>query len=57
MDVNIKRKAQVLKVNIPETLPKVFVDKDKIEQVFQNVLSNAYKYTPEGKYICIIPMC
>ncbi len=57
MDVNIKRKAQVLKVNIPETLPKVFVDKDKIEQVFQNVLSNAYKYTPEGGSISVQSQC
>jgi two-component system sensor histidine kinase VicK len=53
MNVNIKRKGQTLKVNIPEKSPEVFVDKDKIEQVFQNILSNAYKYTPEGGNIFI----
>jgi len=45
MRVNIQRKGQVLEVNLPEKSPEVFVDKDKIEQVFQNILSNANKYT------------
>ncbi len=53
MDVNIKRKGQTIKANIPEELPEVFADNDKIEQVFQNILSNAYKYTPEGGTIYI----
>lgn len=53
MRVNIQRKGQVLEVNLPEKSPEVFVDKDKIEQVFQNILSNANKYTPEGGKIII----
>jgi two-component system sensor histidine kinase VicK len=53
MNVNIKRKGQTLKVSVPEKSPEVFVDKDKIEQVFQNILSNAYKYTPEGGKIFV----
>ena len=40
-------------MSVPEKSPEVFVDKDKIEQVFQNILSNAYKYTPEGGKIFV----
>jgi len=53
MKVNIQRKGQLLEVNLPKKSPEVFVDKDKIEQVFQNILSNANKYTPEGGKITI----
>jgi two-component system sensor histidine kinase VicK len=53
MNFNIKRKGQTIEANIPEKSPEIFVDKDKIEQVFQNILSNAYKYTPEGGKIFI----
>lgn len=37
--------------------PEILADKDKIEQVFQNILSNAYKYTPEGGKITIDLSC
>jgi len=53
MKVNIQRKGQILEVNMPQKSPEVFVDKDKIEQVFQNILSNANKYTPKGGKIFI----
>lgn len=53
MAVNIKKKNQKLDLNIPESSPEIFVDRDKIEQVFQNILSNANKYTPEGGTIYI----
>lgn len=35
-----------LKVDVPHL--KVCADKDKIEQVIENLISNAIKYTPEG---------
>jgi len=35
-----------LKVDVPNL--KVCADKDKIEQVIENLISNAIKYTPEG---------
>jgi signal transduction histidine kinase len=32
---------------------RVFADRDKISQVFVNLLSNALKYTPQGGGVCI----
>ena len=34
--------------NISDNLPKVYADKDKIEQVLTNLLDNAIKFTPEN---------
>ncbi len=33
---------------IPVGLPKIYGDKDKIEQIFTNLINNAIKFTPEG---------
>jgi signal transduction histidine kinase len=33
---------------LPETLPPVWTDKIRAIQVLTNLVSNAYKYTPEG---------
>ncbi|WP_422448385.1 two-component system histidine kinase PnpS [Thermoanaerobacterium sp. DL9XJH110] len=53
MKVNATKKRQSLNVDIPETPCEVIADRDKIEQVFQNILSNAIKYTPEGGNISV----
>jgi len=53
MIVNIKKKNLALETDIPEHSADIFADRDKIEQVFQNILSNAIKYTPEGGKIFI----
>ncbi|TFB21131.1 cell wall metabolism sensor histidine kinase WalK [Filobacillus milosensis] len=45
-DITIERK-------IPEKNYKVWVDKDKITQVLDNIISNAIKYSPEGGEILI----
>jgi len=37
-----------LDLDVPPDLPKVFADPKRIAQVITNLLSNAYKYTPEG---------
>ena len=39
-------KEQVLKVNVPYSLPKINGDKGKLEQVIFNLLSNANKFSP-----------
>jgi diguanylate cyclase (GGDEF)-like protein len=34
-------------------LPKIYGDKDKIEQIFTNLISNAIRFTPEGGSITV----
>lgn len=38
---------------IPDSIPPVIADKEKITQVFENLLTNAVKYTPSGGKITI----
>jgi two-component system, NtrC family, sensor histidine kinase KinB len=49
---SFRREAQdrgvTLGTDIPDDLPDVLVDKDRIEHVFTNLLSNALRYTPAG---------
>lgn len=48
----IKEKEIEFKKFLPSYLPKIFVDKNKVTQVFTNLLSNAAKFTPKnGKII------
>jgi signal transduction histidine kinase len=41
------QKEQTLVVEVPETLPFVWGDRTRIAQVLTNLVSNAYKYTPQ----------
>lgn len=37
-----------LQVDIDEDLPKIMADRDRIAQVFDNLIGNAIRYSPEG---------
>jgi len=49
----IEDKGHQLTVDIPADLPKVLVDRQRMEQVFLNLLDNAAKFTPPGGKISI----
>ncbi|NLY46348.1 MAG: cell wall metabolism sensor histidine kinase WalK [Tissierella sp.] len=53
LDLSFKEKNQKINLNIEENLPKITVDKDGIEQVILNLLSNANKYTESNGEIDI----
>jgi two-component system sensor histidine kinase VicK len=53
MEVSATKKRQTLVLDLPEEDGQVFADRDKLEQVFQNILSNATKYTPEGGKVAV----
>ena len=48
----MEEKNQSLSAEIPSNLPKVYADPNRLVQVLTNLISNAWKYTPEsGKVI------
>ena len=49
----IEEKEQTLQVSVPETLPPCFADPNRVIQVLNNLVSNAWKYTPGGGQISV----
>lgn len=49
----IEAKELALTVEIPTTLPPVWGDQGRLVQILTNLVSNAYKYTPNGGQILI----
>jgi signal transduction histidine kinase len=44
----LEDKKQTLEVNVPPNLPAMWADRVRVGQVLTNLISNAYKYTPES---------
>lgn len=51
--IDAKNHRHALTLQAPEGLPEVNGDRERIEQVLMNVVSNAIKYTPDGGSIAI----
>jgi signal transduction histidine kinase len=51
LKINAQKKNLDLKIKKAEDLPEIMIDKDKLRQVFLNILDNAIKYTQEGEIL------
>ncbi|GAB4417130.1 MAG: hypothetical protein Kow002_03400 [Anaerolineales bacterium] len=49
----IEEKKQTVELAVADDLPKIWADPTRVGQVLVNLVSNAYKYTPEGGHIII----
>ena len=47
-EMKMQTKKHNIRVVIPDSIPHVMADKDRIKQALINLLSNAIKYSPEG---------
>jgi GAF domain-containing protein len=53
----IEARHHTLEVVVPDGLPPVMGDRERLVQIMTNLVSNAYKYTPEGGLIRIAVPC
>jgi two-component system, OmpR family, phosphate regulon sensor histidine kinase PhoR len=53
MRTQVERAGLVIRVEVAPDLPRVWVDRGRIEQVLINLIHNAVKFTPEGGEIVI----
>lgn len=43
-----------LVIDVPQRMPPVYVDRDKIKQVLVNLITNAVKYSPRGGEVALV---
>ncbi len=53
MRQQMEEKEQTVEIQVPDSLPPVWADRTRISQVMVNLVSNAYKYTPQGGHIIV----
>lgn len=51
---SIEQKGQTVSVTVPESPLWVFADEKRLQQIINNLLSNAHKYTPNGGTIALL---
>lgn len=51
--LQFQEKQQKLTLSLPNNLPPVWADPDRLTQVFTNLLVNAHRYTPAGGKIAV----
>jgi len=49
----MEQKGQSLRLELPEDLPNVMADRDRLVEIVTNLLSNAHKYTLEGGSVTV----
>ena len=57
LQIELDKKGHKLESFVTSNVPPVYADKDGIERVFLNILSNSIKYTPNGGNIKIYVGC
>jgi len=53
LEAKTAAKSIILDTYIPEDLPLIYADKDKVIQIVVNILDNAVKFTPDGGKISV----
>lgn len=52
--LQVKSPGVTVKVNLPPNLPTVMADRDRIEEVLENLLDNAVKYSPDKPVVTVV---